>query len=139
MKIIHVSDLHLGSKIGTFPKEIANQRKNLIRERFRYVVNYASQNNIKVILLTGDIFDSDSPIKKDKDFFYEIIKDNSEIDFLYLKGNHDSNSAHNRTLPNLKLFNNEWKLYRYGNVAISGIEMDESNFKSLYSTLLLMV
>ena len=137
MKIIHVSDLHLGSKIGTFPKEIANQRKNLIRERFRYVVNYASQNNIKVILLTGDIFDSDSPIKKDKDFFYEIIKDNSEIDFLYLKGNHDSNSAHNRTLPNLKLFNNEWKLYRYGNVAISGIEMDESNFKSLYSTLLL--
>ena len=26
MKIIHVSDLHLGSKIGTFPKEIANQR-----------------------------------------------------------------------------------------------------------------
>ena len=80
MKIIHVSDLHLGSKIGTFPKEIANQRKNLIRERFRYVVNYASQNNIKVILLTGDIFDSDSPIKKDKDFFYEIIKDNSEID-----------------------------------------------------------
>ena len=49
MKIIHVSDLHLGSKIGIFPKEIANQRKNLIRERFRYVVNYASQNNIKVI------------------------------------------------------------------------------------------
>lgn len=137
MKIIHVSDLHLGSKIGAFPKEIANQRKNLIRERFRYVVNYASQNDIKIILLTGDIFDSDSPIKKDKDFFYEIIKDNSEIDFLYLKGNHDSNSAHNRTLPNLKLFNNEWKLYRYGNVAISGIEMDESNFKSLYSTLLL--
>lgn len=137
MKIIHVSDLHLGSKIGTFPKEIANQRKNLIRERFRYVVNYASQNNIKVILLTGDIFDSDSPIKKDKDFFYEIIKDNSEIDFLYLKGNHDSNSAHNRTLPNLKLFNNEWKSYRYDNVVISGIEMDESNFKSLYSTLLL--
>lgn len=137
MKIIHLSDLHLGSKIGTFPKEIANRRKNLIRERFRYVVNYASQNNIKIILLTGDIFDSDSPIKKDKDFFYEIIEENSNIDFLYLKGNHDLNSIHNRTLPNLKLFKNEWTSYRYDNVVINGIEMDESNFKSLYSTLLL--
>lgn len=137
MKIIHVSDLHLGSKIGSFPKEIANQRKNLIRQRFSYIVNFALKRNIKIIMLTGDIFDSDSPTKKDKDFFYEIIEKNPQIDFLYLKGNHDFSGTHDKTYPNLKLFDNEWKSYRDDNVVISGIELDESNFKSLYSTLML--
>lgn len=135
MRIIHIADLHLGSKIESKLKRISDSRKALVRESFNRVVDYAKDNNINVILLSGDIFDSDKPLKKDKEFFYSVIRNNKDIDFLYLKGNHDTLESYNEDLDNLKLFSNEWISYRYDDVVISGIELNDSNYKSFYSTL----
>ena len=136
MKIIHAADVHLGAKMDKFPKEIADKRKEELRNTFRRMVEYARTNQVRVIILAGDVFDSDTPFKRDKDFFYSVIKKTPEIDFLYLKGNHDVAAAYSdEIIPNLKTFSSQWQSYAYGNVVISGIEISSENSASMYSTL----
>ena len=134
MKIIHSADIHLGAPINGFPKEISEERKREVRNTFVRMVDYARENGVKVILLSGDVFDRDKPFKKDVDFFYGVVESNPDIDFLYLRGNHDSDGE-SRALSNLKTFSTEWKSYEYGDVVISGIELVDKNSLSLYSTL----
>lgn len=139
MKIIHCADLHLGSKIESKLMSISLDRKTEVRNSFSKLVDYALKNEISVILLSGDVFDSDKPLKKDKEFFYNVIKENPNIDFIYLRGNHDSYELYNENISNLKTFENTWKCYKYGDVCISGIEISNENYASLYSTLNLNV
>lgn len=135
MKIIHTADIHLGSKFTSFPQEIRKQRQAELKATFANMVEYAKNNNVSIIMLCGDIFDSNTPSKKDKEFFYSIIKENKDIDFLYLKGNHDILASYEETYSNLKLFSNEWESYTYGDVVISGLEIRPLNKTSYYSTL----
>jgi DNA repair exonuclease SbcCD nuclease subunit len=137
MKIIHAADIHLGSKLGTkFPKEISQMRKMEVRDTFKRMVAYAAANSVQVILLAGDVFDSDTPYKKDKEFFYSVVRGNPDIDFLYLRGNHDCNTDYEgESFANLKTFSDSWTSYSYGDVVISAIEMTKENATSLYSTL----
>lgn len=138
MKILHCADIHLGSKIESkFPGDKSNVRKSEVLNTFKKMVQYASENNINVIILAGDVFDKDNPAKKDKDAFYALIKRNPQIDFLYLNGNHDTEGSYvENDIANLKTFNKEdFTSYEYGNIVISGIELNESNAKSFYSKL----
>ena len=135
MKIIHCADLHLGSKIESKLMKISSDRKTEVRNSFSKLVDYAEKNEISIILLSGDVFDSDKPLKKDKEFFYNVIKENPNIDFIYLRGNHDSYELYNENISNLKTFDNSWKCYQYGDVCINGIEISKDNYASLYSTL----
>ena len=75
MKLIHCADIHLSSKINA---HLTLEQSKLLRDEIKLSFNkllaYATTNNIHYILLSGDVFDSDKPFKKDKDFFYEAIK-----------------------------------------------------------------
>lgn len=137
MKLIHTADIHLGSKMDSaYPREIAATRKAEVRNTFSRMADYAAQHGVAAILLAGDVFDSDVPFKKDKDFFYSVVKNHPSVDFLYLKGNHDKGSGYEgEALANLKTFGESWAAYTYGNVVVSGIELSGENASSLYSTL----
>lgn len=139
MKIIHTADLHLGSKMDTrFDKATSDERKRELRNTFRRMVAYAAEQGVSVILLCGDIFDSDRPFKKDKDFFFRVVQDTPGIDFLYLRGNHDTEGAMPEGLPaNLKLFSDTWTYYTYGDVTVAGVEIDEKNRGSYEAGLIL--
>ena len=134
MKIIHTADIHLGAPINGFPKEISEARKREVRNTFLRMVEYAKENGVKVILLSGDVFDRDKPFQQDVNRFYGVVESHPEIDFLYLRGNHDG-EGERRELANLKTFSTEWQSYEYGDVVISGIELVKENSVSLYSTL----
>lgn len=134
MRIIHCADLHLGSKINSRLKRIGEDRKNDLRNTFIHLCEYAVTNNIRVIMLSGDVFDSDKPSRKDKEAFYALVKKYSFIDFLYLKGNHDI-LADGEKIENLKVFSEELCSYKYDNICISGIELNESNSLSFYNNL----
>ena len=136
MRIIHAADIHLGSKIESkFSSEISTKRRKEILDTFSRMVSYAKENGVEAIILAGDVFDKDKPAIKDKEFFYKTIKNNPEIDFLYLKGNHDIEGSYEDTsIPNLKTFtSNNITTYSYGNIDISGIEMINENYRSFYS------
>lgn len=137
MKILHCADIHLGSKMESrFPKEKSDERKRELRAAMSRMVEYAKRNDIKVIILAGDIFDSDRPLKKDKEFFYSIVRNNPDIDFLYLRGNHDTMESYTEYgLENLKTFTDEWTSYDYGDAVITGLEITDNNALSMYSSL----
>ena len=137
MKIIHAADIHLGSKIDkSITKNISEDLKMAIRSSFNNMIEYANRNNINVILLSGDVFDSDTPTAKDKKFFFDSVRNNPNISFYYLKGNHDQTDQTLEDIPtNLFTFDKTWSKFEIDNVNIAGIEISDENKESLYSTL----
>lgn len=136
MKFIHTADIHLGSSLNLgVSREKIEERRVELRNTFKNIVEFAVLKNARAILLSGDVFDGERALKKDKEFFYNIVKNNPNIDFLYLRGNHDIKEGFFESYPNLKLFSDEWTYYNYENVVISGIEMTSKNASSLYQTL----
>lgn len=136
MKIIHCADLHLGSRLTSLPTgDIRDTRKKEILTSFNNLIDYAKEHEIKTIVLAGDVFDSDRPSKKDKTFFYNAIKANPDINFLYLRGNHDIEESLEETYDNLYLFSDSWKSYQIDGITFSGIELSPNNKSSLYSSL----
>lgn len=142
MKIIHCSDLHLDSKMETnLNKEKAKERKNEILLTFEKMVDFAKKNGVKVIIIAGDMFDKKNISVKAKKIVKNQIILNPEIDFLYLKGNHDKINfiEEEEEIPsNLKLFNEkEWVTYKYGDIVITGIEIGKQNNYNIYNSLIL--
>lgn len=141
MKIIHCSDLHLDSKMeANLTKEQARERKDEILITFKNMIEYAKKNKVEVIIIAGDLFDKNRVSAKAKNIVKDSILSNPDIDFLYLKGNHDVSSFIDETeIPNnLKLFSNEtWKEYTYGNVVITGIELTNQDNYHIYNSLIL--
>lgn len=139
MKIIHCSDLHLDSKMETnLSKEQAKERKNEILITFEKMIEFANQNEVKIIIIAGDLFDKKNVSSKAKNIVKNAIISNPQIDFVYLKGNHDEKSfLENQELPeNLKTFNDEWTTYKYNNLTITGIELNGNN-DYIYNSLIL--
>ena len=137
LKLIHCADVHLGSKMESkLPKAKADERRGEVRKTFHRMVEYAKNEGVRAILLSGDVFDSDRPLKRDKEFFYDVVKGNPEIDFLYLRGNHDGKESYTEEgIANLKTFSAEWAGYEYGNVYVCGLEIARENASSLYTML----
>jgi len=141
MKIIHCADLHLDSKMtANLSKEQAKERKNEILRTFTRMVEYAKKNNVKVILIAGDLFDTRNVSAMVRNTVRDVITQNPEIDFLYLKGNHDNDNFLSKLeeIPeNLYLFGDEWTTYAYGNVRITGLELNAENSLTAYNSLVL--
>lgn len=140
MKIIHCADIHADSKMGThFTKEQADKRKNDIVNSFAEMVSFAKENDVKVIIIAGDLFDTKTSQQKTiKKRISYIIGQNPNIDFLYLRGNHDEDVdfANEENIPNLKSFSKEkWTKYTYESVDIYGREFGKTIPSSSYSEL----
>ncbi len=131
MKIIHCADVHLDSKMTAhLSPEQARQRRRELLHTFQKMVEYAAQEEVKAILIAGDLFDSSVASALTKNAVYEAIAGNPAIDFYYLRGNHDADSFIKELTdipPNLKLFGEAWTYYIANaegaeNIVISGIE-----------------
>ncbi len=127
MKIIHTADLHLGASYSSnFDGADASRLGYAQNSAFKMLVDYASENGISVIMLSGDVFDSDAPDEESKRSFTDTVKSHPAIDFLYLRGNHDKSNTYSDLYPkNLKTFGSAWSSYTYGNIKIHGIELNE--------------
>ena len=140
MKIIHTSDIHLNSKMeSSLTQDKAKQRKQELLFTFNRLVEYAKENNVKAILIAGDLFDTESINKQTAEYVYSLIENNSNITFLYLCGNHEKRNFLNyikHPLKNLVTFDNSWQSCDLGeNVVISGISITKENCKLLYPEL----
>lgn len=137
MKFIHCADLHLDSKLeSNIGKEKAKERRNEILLTFESIVHFAKKEGVTAILIAGDMFDTKNIAAKARNLVWDLITANPEIDFLYLRGNHDwkTNFTEGRELPdNFKSFGTDWVEYQYGEVSIFGKENmeDDANYASL--------
>lgn len=121
-------------------KEQARERKGEILRTFSKMVDYAKKNTVTAILIAGDMFDTRNVSVNVRNAVRDIIWKNPEIDFLYLKGNHDTDNflSNMEELPdNLCLFGNKWITYSYDKITVTGIELDEENVLTAYNSLVL--
>lgn len=141
MKIIHCADLHLDSKMSAnLDKESAKERKGEILHTFGRMVEYAAQNQVAAILIAGDMFDTKNISATTKNTVLHHISSHPEINFYYLKGNHDNDnflSGLEEIPENLKLFGSQWTAYEeaQGRVQIWGLELSAENAESAYHML----
>ncbi len=134
MKIIHCADIHLGSQMDAhLPKDKVKIRRAEVRNTFSELVEYAKREGIFHILLAGDVFDGERPLKTDREFFHNTVKSSPEIKFYYLRGNHDIKTGTEAPPENLLFFSDRWQSYDAGEAKISGIELTRTNCTSLYS------
>ena len=141
MRIIHCADLHLDSKMtANLSKDQARERKGEILRTFNKMVEYAKKNNVAAILIAGDLFDTRNISVNVRNAVRDIIWKNPDIDFLYLRGNHDTDNFLSKLeeIPdNLCLFTNKWVTYSYDKITVTGIELDDENALTAYNSLVL--
>lgn len=144
MKIIHCADLHLDSKMeSNLDRDAANLRRDELLDTFEDMVTYASEQQVRVIIIAGDLFDKPNVRKAAKNRVIEQIQAHPEIDFCYIRGNHDQNDfieemTDRLELSNLKLFgSSQWTSYDYGDVVITGLELGKENSQTLGVNLVL--
>lgn len=144
MKIIHCADLHLDSKMtANLDRKKAKERKIELLNTFSNMVNYAAENDVKAIIIAGDLFDKRAVSKTASNAVYQAVADNPDIDFYYLKGNHDEDSFlyNSGEIPkNLKTFKDSWTAYRVGEnnkIVITGVFFTDENKDRIYNELVL--
>lgn len=140
MKIIHTADIHLNSKMeSSLNSEQAKMRKVELLRTFSRMIEFANDNDVKAIIIAGDLFDSESINKSTKDYVLNLISTYSHITFLYLCGNHEKTAfidSINSIPTNLLTFGNDWTYHNLeNNVVVAGINITKENSKSLYSSL----
>ncbi len=138
MKIIHCSDLHLDSRMEALSSEKSRARREELIHSFERMVDFASENSVRAIIIAGDMFDTKKVSNKTRKRLLLTIETHKDIDFLYLSGNHDEDNfiSSLEYLPdNLKTFGDKWTKYRYADVVISGIRFTTENKGVVYDTL----
>lgn len=91
MKIIHTADLHLNSILNTrFNTKLAKQINDNVFICLEKTISFAKQNFVEIIIIAGDLFDSDNIAFLEQEKFVSIIKQNPSLKFIYVNGNHDN-------------------------------------------------
>ncbi len=96
MKILHTADWHLGAKTNGKDR-LPEQRRVL--EEIESIVNF---ENIDVVIIAGDVFNTSSPSAEAEELFFETIKNlsNGGERFIFvLAGNHDDPTRLSAGLP----------------------------------------
>lgn len=146
MKIIHCSDLHLDSKMeANLTREQAKERKRELLATFERMVNYAQEKGVRAILIAGDLFDTTRISKMALHLVEDQITGHPDIDFLYLKGNHEKDfflSNLDQIPVNLKVFGDSWTRFSYPldeehQLTVTGVELTAENSRNIYDSLVL--
>ena len=124
MKIIHISDLHVDSPLTAhLPADKVRERRAELAAVLSSTVDEAQRLGVRIIIIAGDLFDSDRITKTARRRTLALIAAAREISFFYLPGNHEEGAllADEEELPqNLFVFGEEWSYFSSGDTVIAG-------------------
>lgn len=92
MKFVHIGDIHLGKTLHQY-NLIDNQRDLLMQ-----VLSYMDDNDIRLLLIAGDVYDRSTPSQEAVNLLDEFLTEailNYNIKVLMISGNHDNNDRLN--------------------------------------------
>ena len=100
MKILHTSDWHIGKQLHKYD---LGPDLDLF---FSWMIDYIKNNNIDVLLVSGDIFDQANPSQAAYKQYYDLLKNliNLDCKIILTGGNHDSAAVLNAPKELLKAF-----------------------------------
>lgn len=87
MKILHTADWHLGKRLEKFSR--LEEQKLVLEE----IVKIANTQEVDLVLIAGDLFDTFNPPAEAIDLFYKTLKkltNNGTRAVIAIAGNHDS-------------------------------------------------
>lgn len=85
MRILHTSDWHIGKRL--FSRERLDEQAEVLDE----IVEICDRENIELVLIAGDIFDTYTPCAEAEELFFKKVKAVAGEDraVLIISGNHD--------------------------------------------------
>lgn len=115
LKLLHTSDIHIGAKFASFGNKAAQQRQALLNT-FEKIISLAISEQVQLVLISGDIFDSNFPSYQSVSFVKDQLKrlDQNGIYAVILPGTHDclsKDSVFKREnlsagMPHIQIFDN---------------------------------
>ncbi|AUD03262.1 metallophosphoesterase family protein [Spirosoma pollinicola] len=87
MKLLHTADWHLGKRLQDF------QRLQEQRDVLAEITEVANREDVDLVLVAGDLFDTFNPDPKAEDLLYSTLKDltaNGRRTVVAIAGNHDN-------------------------------------------------
>ncbi len=111
LKILHIADVHIDSPMKKLPYIRAREFKLKLRETFSAAIKFAKKEKCQIILIAGDLFDTEFYSRDTVEFLYREFKNAHEIRFVISPGNHDpytESSPYAETFPeNVFVFKSE--------------------------------
>ena len=92
LKILHTGDIHLDSPFGALTPRFAETRRNDLRAAFTSMITYAKMNNVDIMLVSGDVFDSEYVTKETLSLISRELEGFGRPVFI-APGNHDPATA----------------------------------------------
>ena len=87
MRILHTADWHLGKNLE------GHSRLDEQEQFLNNFIDIVKLNNIDMVIIAGDIYDSSNPPARAEKLFYDTLKkisNNGETLTLVISGNHDN-------------------------------------------------
>ena len=88
LRMMHAADLHLDSPFAALAPEQAAQRRAEQRDMLRRLAEECERRNCQILLLAGDLFDSDRVYRETTDLLRQTLQDLNARVFI-APGNHD--------------------------------------------------
>ena len=92
-KILHIGDIHLDSPFSLFDVEKSQARRNELRGTFSTVMMYAKMKEADLVIIAGDLFDSEFVTKETMNLIVSQFAANPGCKFIITPGNHDPATA----------------------------------------------
>lgn len=86
MKIMHLSDLHIGKKVNEY--SMLQDQDYILKE----ILNIIDNEKVETVIIAGDVYDKSVPSAEAVELFDEFLYDLSSrnLNVLIISGNHDS-------------------------------------------------
>ncbi|BEP28558.1 metallophosphoesterase family protein [Helicovermis profundi] len=91
IKILHIADVHFGNNFLNKNEELSNLLILGIEKSFKKAVDFSINNNIDLLIIAGDLFDSKDIAYRIKQFVLSEFErlEKHKINIAYALGNHD--------------------------------------------------
>jgi len=91
VRFIHTSDIHLDTSFSGagFPSQLGNKKREAIRGTFRRILEDARQNDVDLILIAGDLFESERVTPDTVEYLRQQFEKAHPVRIFIAPGNHD--------------------------------------------------
>ena len=86
---MHCSDIHLDTPFVGISAEKSEERRRMLRASFVKMMQYVRETNINVVLMSGDIFNTEYATNTTAEVLIREFKNSPETEFIISPGKHD--------------------------------------------------
>ena len=125
MKILHTSDWHLGMKLNDI------DRLPECEYALEYLTKFAEKEQVDMVVIAGDIYDSFIPSSDAENLFFETVKKfsrNGKCAVVVISGNHDEP----KRLMTANVFAKEFNIFIVGDM--NPVSLTKKKFENINAT-----